>query len=151
MSAAEFENALQEAIGGKALHKYVAPMNDAEVEKKNSGDYSQTNEYVTFKSDDSSVFSITGGKVKAIAKIDHMKVVIIEKEQIFYTYSNLGSTSLKIGNDVKINQLIGYAAYDLDGFKPTIDLYISNEKENISMTQSKNRNKKMPGINRAIQ
>lgn len=135
MSAAEFEKALKEAIGGKALHKYVAPMNDAEVVKENSGDYANVNEYVTFKSDDSSVYSIVSGKVKTIARIDHMKVVIIEKDKMFYTYSNLGSTSIKTGDIVKANQLIGFAAYDLDGYKPSIELYISDAEKNILLTK----------------
>ena len=50
----------------------------------------QINEYVTFKSDDSSVFSIAGGKVKyAIAKIDHMKVVIIKRSRFFIPIQTL--------------------------------------------------------------
>jgi hypothetical protein len=33
MSPEEFENALKDAIGGKAMFKYISPMNDAEVVK----------------------------------------------------------------------------------------------------------------------
>ncbi len=92
-------------------------------------------EFVIFKSDDSSVYSIAGGKVSTIAKIDHMKVVIIEKDKLFYTYSNLGSTLIKKGDEIKENQLIGYAAFDLDRQKPTLELYISDAEKSIMLTK----------------
>ena len=135
MTAADFEKALKEAIGGNAFYKYAAPMNDAEVIKENEGDYPHVSEYVSFKSNDSGVYSITGGKVRTIAKIDYMRVLIIEKDGLFYTYSNLGSTFLKKGDEVKANQLIGYAALDLDGHKPTVQLYISDAEKNIMLTK----------------
>ena len=87
-------------------------------------------DYVRFKSNDSSVYAVVEGKVKTIAKIEGMKVVIIENENKFYTYSNLGSTVLKTGDIVKANQLIGFALKDLDGDRPSIDLYKNDEKGN---------------------
>lgn len=108
-------------------------MNNAEVIKASSGNREQLNEFVTFKSNDSPVFAITGGKVNMIAKIDHMKVVIIEKDKLFYTYSNLGSTLIKKGDYVKADQLIGYATFDLDGYKPSIEFYMSNAEKNIQL------------------
>lgn len=36
---------------------------------------------------------------------------------------------------MKKDQLIGYAAYDLDGYKPTLDLYVSNFQKNILLTK----------------
>ena len=92
-------------------------------------------EFVIFRSDDSSVYSIAGGKVSTIAKIDHMKVVIIEKDELFYTYSNLGSTVVKKGDEVKPNQIIGYAAFDLDKYKPTVELYISTPEKYKALTK----------------
>jgi thiol-disulfide isomerase/thioredoxin len=135
ISAADFEAALKAAMGGSVINKYVAPMNDAEVIKESAGDIPHVNEYLTFKSNDSSVFVVSGGKVSMVAKIDHMKVVIIEKDNIFYTYSNLGSTLIKKGEEVKADQLIGYAAYDLDKYKPSIDFYISTSEKNIMLTK----------------
>ncbi len=130
ISPADFEKYLNEAIGGNAINKFMAPMNDAVAIYDNPEDTAHVKkEFVTFKSNDSSVYSIAGGKVTAVAKIDHMKVVIIEKDQLFYTYSNLGSTLIKKGDEVKPNQLIGYAAFDLDKIKPTIELYISTGEE----------------------
>ncbi|MBK8608760.1 MAG: redoxin domain-containing protein [Chitinophagaceae bacterium] len=120
MNAAEFEKAVKEAIGEPAAFKYVSPMNEAEIIDNTSGDF------VVFRSDDSAVYAVSGGKVNTIAKIDHMKVIIVEKDKLFYTYSNLGSTTLKTGDEVNADQLIGYAAFDLDGYKPTVDLYISD-------------------------
>ncbi len=131
MSADDFEKTIKEAMGGNAFRKYAAPMNDAEViDNEILPLDAMPKDYVTFRSNDSSVYSIAGGKVSMIAKIDHMKVVIIEKDKLFYTYSNLGSTSLKKGEEVKVNQLIGYAAFDLDGIKPTLELYISDVDKN---------------------
>ena len=147
MKPEEFEKALKEAIGGKVFNKYVAPMNDAElIENRVANTEAEIQEFVSFKSKDSSVYSITGGKVTMIAKIDHMKVVIIEKDKFFYTYSNLGSTTLKTGDEVKSNQLIGYAAFDLDGYKPTVELYISDAEKNITLTKedfAKRKDKKL--------
>ena len=102
-------------------------MNDAVAIYDNPEDTAHVKrEFVIFRSDDSSVYSVTGGKVNTIAKIDHMKVVIIEKDNVFYTYSNLGSTLIKKGDEIKLDQLIGYAAFDLDKYKPTVELYISD-------------------------
>ncbi len=130
ISPDDFEAALKAAIGGNAVNKFIAPMNDAMVIYDNPEDTAHVKrEFVIFKSNDSSVYSIAGGKVSTVVKIDHMKVVIIEKDQLFYTYSNLGSTLIKKGDEVKANQLIGYAAFDLDKFKPTIELYISTGEE----------------------
>lgn len=138
MSPADFEKALKEAIGGNA--KYTTPMSDATmIDNESRGNICATTppmDYIIFKSNDSSVYSITGGKVSMIAKIDHMKVVIIEKDKFFYTYSNLGSTTLKTGDEVKSNQLIGFAALEFDGYKPTLELYISDAEKNILLTKA---------------
>ncbi len=133
MSAEEFESALKEAIGGNSFYKFRAPMNDAEVTDEEPQRASGA--FVTFKSSDSSVYAVMEGKVSMIAKIDHMKVVIIEKDNFFYTYSNLGSTSLKTGDLIKTDQLIGYAAFDLDGYKPSVDLYLSDPETNIILSK----------------
>lgn len=133
----DFEKYLQEAIGGNAVNKYVTPMNEALAIYDDPKDTAHVKrEYIIFKSDDSAVYSIAGGKVSMIAKIDHMKVVIIERDKIFYTYSNLGSTFLKKGDAVKANQLIGYAAFDLDGYKPSLELYVSTAEKNILLTKA---------------
>ena len=137
ITPADFEKFLQEAIGGNAVNKYVAPMNDAFTIYDDPKDTTHVKrEYIIFKSDDSAVYSIAGGRVSMIAKIDKMKVVIIEKDKIFYTYSNLGSTLIKKDDEVKANQLIGYAAFDLDGYKPSLELYVSNDEKNIMLTKA---------------
>ena len=136
ISPEDFERYLNEAIGGNAINKYMAPMNDAVAIYDNPRDTAHAKrEFVIFKSNDSSVYSIAGGKVSTVVKIDHMKVVIIEKDQLFYTYSNLGSTLIKKGDEVKPNQLIGYAAFDLDKIKPTVELYISTGEEYRELTK----------------
>ena len=125
ISAADFEKYIQEAIGGQAMNRYVAPMNDAIVNDDTiqRGAVYLSKEYITFKSKDSSVYSVAEGKVSYIARIEGMKVVIIKDKEHFYTYANLGSTAVKTGDIIKANQLIGFAAFDLDGYKPTLELY----------------------------
>jgi thiol-disulfide isomerase/thioredoxin len=140
ISAEDFENALKEAIGGQA--KYVAPMNDAEIIAGNTSDMDHLNGFVTFRSNDSSVYAIVGGRVNMIAKMDHMKVMIVEKNKIYYTYSNLGYTSLKTGDEVKQDQLIGYAALDIDRYKPTIELFVSDAEKNIVLGKEDFSNRK---------
>ncbi len=138
VSPGEFEASIKEAMGGgKAMNKFVAPMIDAEmIEDKTTSTMAEIKEFVRFKSADSSVYSISGGKVTMIAKIDNMKVVIIQKDDQYYTYSNLGSTSLKKGSEVKADQLIGYAAFDLDGIKPMLELYISDAEKNMQLSKT---------------
>ena len=137
ISPEDFERSLMEAIGGNALNKYVAPMNGAVAIYDNPEDTAHVKrEFVIFKSDDSSVYAVAGGKVSTIAKIDHMKVVIIEKDKLFYTYSNLGSTLVKRGDEIKADQLIGYAALDLDRQKPMLELYISDAEKSIMLTKA---------------
>jgi hypothetical protein len=129
ISVADFEKYLNEAISGNAANKYIAPMNDALAIYDNPQDTAHVKrDFVTFKSNDSSVYSITGGKVSTIARIEDMKIIIIKNENIFYTYSNMGSTTLKTGDSIKPNQLIGFAMKDLDGNTPTLDLYINDKK-----------------------
>lgn len=135
VSAEDFERYVKEAAGGTVLDKYLMPMNDAELVNEAAGDYSGKKEFVTFKSNDSSVYAVAGGKVNLVAKIDGMKVMMIERDKLFYTYSNLGATLLKKGDAVKADQLIGYAAFDLDGNRPTLELYISDAEKNLLLTR----------------
>lgn len=132
MSPETFEAALKEAIGGNAFYKYTAPMNDAEV-NDNKVTYPDANKqnFVTFKAKDSAVYSVMGGRVDMIARIEDIKIAIIENNGIYYTYSNLGSTLVKKGDEIKTDQLIGYAALDLDGYKRTVELYVNNSEKSI--------------------
>lgn len=134
MSASEFESSLKEAIGGYAMMRYVAPMNDAEVIEKNGTEVDEyTARYITFKSADSSVFAVSDGKVKNIVRIENFKVVIVESGSNFYSYSNLGSSQLHTGDLVKRDQLIGYATAALNGDMPTLDFYLNNAEKSIEL------------------
>jgi thiol-disulfide isomerase/thioredoxin len=133
----EFEATIKEAIGGKAMNKYTAPMKNAELtEKMTSSTEAPMQQYMSFQSPDSAVYAISGGKVTMVAKIDHMKVVIIQQDGLYYSYSNLGSTDLKKGDQVKIDQVLGYAALDMDGKKPTLELYISDAEKSLQPKRS---------------
>jgi thiol-disulfide isomerase/thioredoxin len=139
ISPEEFEKALKEAIGGNAANKFLAPMNDAEVIDNESmqvslfGDLPKVG--MTFKSADSSVYSIIDGKVSIIIRMDDMKVMIIEKGGFSYIYSNLGTTILKTGDFVKRDQLIGFAKNEFDGNKPTLDLYVTDVADNVKLSK----------------
>ena len=137
VSAADFEAALKEAIGGNAFNKYTAPMNDAVIDDdrtQRSASYIPK-DYVTFKSTDSAVYSITDGQVNIVVRIENMKVVIIENAGLYYTYSNLGSTIIKKGDVIKKDQLIAYASSKLYGDTPTLELYVNNSAKSILLTK----------------
>ena len=138
VSAADFEAALKEAIGGNAFNKYTAPMNDAVIDDdrtQRSASYIPK-DYVTFKSTDSAVYSITDGQVNIVVRIENMKVVIIENAGLYYTYSNLGSTIIKKGDVIKKDQLIAYASSELYGDTPTLELYVNNSAKSILLTKA---------------
>ncbi len=78
----------------------------------------------------SNVKSVFDGVVSKIVFIEDMQVVIIQHGKYFSTYSNLGSVSVKTGDNVKTGQVIGKAAANLDGIG-AIDFYINDEKNNI--------------------
>jgi len=136
--ADDFEVALKSAIGGTEMNKYLMPMNNAiGIENRDIiSEVSPKTEFIKFISRDSSVYSITGGKVSTVARIDDIKIIIIENEKIFYTYSNLGSTNVKTGDTIKPNQLIGYATKDLDG-EVAVELY-KNDSEGNSIRLTNN-------------
>ncbi len=75
------------------------------------------------------VKSVFDGVVSSVVFIEDMEVVIIQHGEYFSTYSNLGSVSVKTGQNVKTGQVIGKAAANLDG-NGSIDLYINDAKGN---------------------
>jgi septal ring factor EnvC (AmiA/AmiB activator) len=77
----------------------------------------------------SSVKTVFDGVVSNVVFIEDMQVVIIQHGEYFSTYSNLGSVSVKTGQNVKTGQVIGKAAANLDG-TGAIDLYINDAKGN---------------------
>ncbi len=76
------------------------------------------------------VKAVFDGVVSAIANIEDIQVVIIQHGKYFTTYSNLGSTNVKQGQNVTLGQVIGKAGANLDGIG-AVDFYISDEKNNI--------------------
>jgi len=78
----------------------------------------------------SNVKSIFDGVVSNIVYIEDMQAVIIQHGKYFSTYSNLSSTTVQRGQNVKTGQVIGKAAANLDGVG-AVDLFISDEKNNL--------------------
>lgn len=89
---------------------------------------------ITFSSNDSTVFSVSDGLVSSVFFVEDMKVVIIANDSLTYTYSNLKSTSVKKGDTVKANQVIGYAALNLDGVI-ALDFYLSNKTRSVYLSK----------------
>ena len=136
ISSEDFEAALKAAIGGNVVNKYVAPMNDAEVIKSNIEKNPMANDYVSFKSTDNSVYAIAEGRVNAIVTIENFEVVIIiDEKMMYYTYSNLDSAILKKGDIVKRGELIGFAANEFGGVKPTLELWVNDNGKTVSLTK----------------
>jgi len=145
MKNTDFERELKKAIADTKTSltdpKFIMPMNavvsvnyfDKENEKRSFK--GQPNSAVTFKSKDSTVFSVGEGVVSTVATIDEMKVVIVKKDKILYTYSNLKKTLVKKGDTITPNQMLGYAALDIDKAIPTMDFYLSDEKEGVYLTR----------------
>ena len=77
----------------------------------------------------SNVKSIFDGVISSVVFIEDMQVIIIQHGEYFSTYSNLGSVSVKSGQNIKTGQVIGKAAANLDG-NGSIDLYINDAKGN---------------------
>lgn len=75
----------------------------------------------------SNVKAIFDGVISSVVFVEDMEVVIIQHGEYFSTYSNLGSVSVKSGQNVKTGQVIGKAAANLDG-TGAIDLYINDAK-----------------------
>lgn len=77
----------------------------------------------------SNVKAVFDGVIQQIIYIEDMQVVMIQHGEFFSSYSNLGSVSVKTGQNVKTGQVIGKAAANLDGIG-AIDLYILDGKGN---------------------
>lgn len=78
----------------------------------------------------SNVKTVFDGVVSNIVYIEDMQVVIIQHGKYFTTYSNLGSVTVKPGQNVKTGQVIGKAAANLDGIG-AVDFFINDEKNDI--------------------
>ena len=60
----------------------------------------------------------------------------MEKDNLFYTYSNLKSVLVKKGELVNPDQMIGYAAFDLDSIMPTVDFYMTDAMRSIALSKN---------------
>jgi len=77
----------------------------------------------------SNVKAVFDGVISSVVFVEDMEVVIIQHGEYFSTYSNLGTVSVKAGQNVKTGQVIGKAAANLDG-TGSMDLYINDSKGN---------------------
>jgi len=75
------------------------------------------------------VKSIFDGVVSKVLYIDDIQVVIVQHGKYFSTYSNLSNVSVQTGQNIKMGQLIGRAAANLDGVG-AVDFYINDERNN---------------------
>ncbi|GAB2817286.1 redoxin domain-containing protein [Ferruginibacter profundus] len=142
LNGEEFEKELKKAIGGNTASitspEFLMPMNNVALIDCHDGNQPAhaSMQFTTFGSKDSTVFSLTEGRVSTIAIIDDIKVVIVEKDSLFYTYSNLKSVLVKRGDKIKTDQMIGYAALGLDSIMPTVDFYMTDTKKSVVLSKN---------------
>lgn len=74
-----------------------------------------------------SVKAIFGGEVMLVNNYDDLQLVVIKHGKYFTCYSNISNVSLSKGEEVKVGQVIGKVAANLDGVG-AVDLQISNDK-----------------------
>lgn len=112
------------------LSKFRCPMNSISgvLDDKGRGGaaYIRT-DAVTFFSDDTAVFAISDGIVMNVVDVEGMAVLIIKKDNLFFTYSNLKTINFKKGDTIKTSDLIGYAGKNLDD-EIAVDIYLSNHE-----------------------
>ncbi len=73
------------------------------------------------------VKAIFDGEVLLVNNYDDVQMVVIKHGRYFTGYSNLSGVSVSKGQTVKVGQVIGRAAANLDGIG-AVDLQVSNEK-----------------------
>ena len=78
----------------------------------------------------SPVKSVFDGVVSKVLFYEDLQAVIIQHGKYFTTYSNLENVTVQTGQNVKIYQVIGKAAANLDGVG-TVDFYINDERNNL--------------------
>lgn len=78
----------------------------------------------------SNVKSVFDGVVSNIVYIEDMQVVIIQHGKYFTTYSNLSSTNVQRGQNIKTGQVIGKAGANLDGIG-AVDFFLNDERDDI--------------------
>lgn len=79
----------------------------------------------------SSVKAIFDGEVMLVNSYDDVQMVVIKHGKYFTGYSNISGVSVSKGQNVKVGQVIGKAAANLDGVG-AVDLQISNEQSEMN-------------------
>ena len=79
----------------------------------------------------SSVKAIFDGEVMLVNSYDDVQMVVIKHGKYFTGYSNITGVSVSKGQNVKVGQVIGRSAANLDGVG-AVDLQISNEQSEMN-------------------
>jgi len=140
ISAVDFEKELKKAIESKkdvAINKFVSPMNDAKISEHNTklmqSDFPSHG--ITFKANDSTVYSATEGIVGNCIALEDLQIVIIEQQGISYFYSHLKNTTVKTGDVIKQNQVIGYAATEFNEPMYTLNFNLFKRSKQIELSK----------------
>ncbi len=78
-----------------------------------------------------SVKAVFDGEVLLVNNYDDVQMVVIKHGRYFTGYSNLSGVSVSKGQQVKVGQVIGKAAANLDGVG-AVDFQLSNEKSEMN-------------------
>jgi thiol-disulfide isomerase/thioredoxin len=132
----ELNNIIEVQKKNGYLGRFHYPMNDVikvDFPQKPPATFTGTRNWATsFYSDDSTVYSLTGGVVQTIVCVDEITFVIVKKSDLYVTYSNLKRIKLNKGDSVKVNDIIGYAGKNLDD-EIAVDIYLSTQEGNLSL------------------
>ena len=77
------------------------------------------------------VKAIFDGEVQLVNNYDDVQMVVIKHGRYFTTYSNINGVNVSKGQTVKVGQVIGKAAHNLDGV-PAVDLHITKENSDLN-------------------
>jgi septal ring factor EnvC (AmiA/AmiB activator) len=78
-----------------------------------------------------SVKAVFKGEVTLVSYIDDKQAVFIKHGKYFTVYSNLGSASVKKGDDVETGQVIGKAGVNDEG-QGQVDFILMKESDNVN-------------------
>jgi hypothetical protein len=124
------ENTVEKKQTGR---QFLCPMNNAKVLSR-SLEENNSARNITFTSKDSTVYAVKDGMVVSDVLVEDINLVIVKKDDLFYSYSNLKTVAVKKGETIAADQVIGYAAPNLDGII-AVDFYLSDQKGTIALNK----------------
>ena len=112
----------------------ICPLKEGNLIVRHFDIFSHTDsKIVEINSNYADVFSVSDGEVVSIINLSHIYSVIIKKEMDedqYYVYSNLSTTTVKKGDVINSNQLLGKAIQEGGKYSINFQHRILSEKSN---------------------